>query len=1171
MRQNFINSQIKNEDCVVDSMVIMELTELKHLDNIDLLKYLAYLQICQENSSHLYTLQELQNCILRGENITSDENLWKKLGNTQTGLFVENYICCGTDQFRAFVADATERPWQLCVLVKSLLNYKKLSHKDLYTVTFFLFLSDKLATRLGLDYYVLGNYGCSNEIQILDIDKKKQSYLEFTEADCLRLANGRIETFDFINEYCCEKGGNVGLKPFLKTEKGYFILSPNALINAAWRELLKVMKAQIADNEIYEIYHASLAAEIHNTLAEKLPSIKELMRRGDNAYTAVFIMHNHRYIAVSVATKKTKVVDVDSVNPPENIDYLDISSHLKLMDKEIKTFDKDACVAHVVIPITMQNEIVFAMLNYETPAMMIQWEPLKALLKKDDDNYMWLYYYALDRSNTHVTFSLDAKEEDIIALYLKYKKSFYFGDKVTTRQMVYLEPGYALPLLFEIKHQANIHIVFDRHNALVVEREQDCPDSLPLYESRGGDFDMIVGEFMICNIFIELPKDTKERYPDLHAVGRSILLWYYATENSIGRPILMHNLNLSIESNESIKQGFLLENRDYFTIIKVSPNVLGDKNGHDLEQSLLTAVIRNADKVGHVLYRDYETLISDMFKKCQGGLIHRMSDQDLLCDTTIGERSYYVVDRRRKNLVIIELAEKFNHYTEGPLTLDESKKLVDSIIHYLNNRITTILERYDLEKLLTSLAILRDGLIFWGRTIRERYNSMISFYRFLGTDDPVQEKRIHEFVETDLCTRCLIEYALIKCSRHGKQDIIDDIDSIEEMFALMSELVNFGYLSDYYKSSSFKNVIEVLPNGRFAYPQDENIGLSKYAKQVTLDRLEHPAIYDKLKSLTKDLDYQEYEKIFQNVFMSEFGIEFNQFTDITTAIIQQMQDSKQGMLIEEIGSFRKRISSAAKVNEDVVNGYICAFSINSIYHDLGSFPIFKEHDTFPSRYKRKLGLMYRPICVFHSNGEDKITFSYRGFIQSQYNLLDNIRNSNYSSLSTVMGQYIGKLNQTRGKNFETGVYELYKQMPSLIMCHRSAQIGPKERLQNKSGALGDIDIMLIDNKKKKILLVEAKNYNECKTPYEAVVYEKKMLDDMKMVVKRDKWAKGNKQLFESYARSETFDYQVASIMLTFNLCPVKFFCDNYKTPLPIVWIRDVIEDPMSIFDFGNYS
>ena len=101
---------------------------------------------------------------------------------------------------------------------------------------------------------------------------------------------------------------------------------------------------------------------------------------------------------------------------------------------------------------------------------------------------------------------------------------------------------------------------------------------------------------------------------------------------------------------------------------------------------------------------------------------------------------------------------------------------------------------------------------------------MISFYRFLGTDDPVQEKRIHEFVETDLCARCLIEYALMKCTKHGDKDISENIDTIEEMFACMSELVNMGYLSDYYKSPSFNKVIEVLPNARFAYPQDENTG-----------------------------------------------------------------------------------------------------------------------------------------------------------------------------------------------------------------------------------------------------------------------------------------------------------------------------------------------------------
>ncbi|MBO6031456.1 MAG: hypothetical protein J6Q22_08285 [Prevotella sp.] len=47
----------------------MELADLKHFNTLDMLKYLAYLQVCQENSSHLQILQELQNRVLKGEDI----------------------------------------------------------------------------------------------------------------------------------------------------------------------------------------------------------------------------------------------------------------------------------------------------------------------------------------------------------------------------------------------------------------------------------------------------------------------------------------------------------------------------------------------------------------------------------------------------------------------------------------------------------------------------------------------------------------------------------------------------------------------------------------------------------------------------------------------------------------------------------------------------------------------------------------------------------------------------------------------------------------------------------------------------------------------------------------------------------------------------------------------
>lgn len=90
-------------------------------------------------------------------------------------------------------------------------------------------------------------------------------------------------------------------------------------------------------------------------------------------------------------------------------------------------------------------------------------------------------------------------------------------------------------------------------------------------------------------------------------------------------------------------------------------------------------------------------------------------------------------------------------------------------------------------------------------------------------------------------------------------------------------------------------------------------------------------------------------------------------------------------------------------------------------------------------------------------------------------------------------------------------------------------------------------------------------------PYEAVDNEKKLLGDMKKAVKRDKWAKKNKALFEWYAQQPTEKYQVASVMLTFNLTPTKFFSDDYKTELPLVWMRDVIEEPRKIFEYGIYE
>ena len=164
------------------------------------------------------------------------------------------------------------------------------------------------------------------------------------------------------------------------------------------------------------------------------------------------------------------------------------------------------------------------------------------------------------------------------------------SDNATGKQVAYLAPGLALPILYDIKRRGNRHAVEEPPVNVVVERDQDCPEGLPFYETRVGDYDLMVGEFMISCLFIRLPQNCKDSEPALHAVGRSLILWYYALEHSSGRPVLMKNYKLSVVSDDSIKDGFLLEDRA-ISILKIGQNLFGSEEGHIVEQRLLETIL----------------------------------------------------------------------------------------------------------------------------------------------------------------------------------------------------------------------------------------------------------------------------------------------------------------------------------------------------------------------------------------------------------------------------------------------------------------------------------------------------------------------------------------------------------------------------------------------------
>ena len=82
-----------------------------------------------------------------------------------------------------------------------------------------------------------------------------------------------------------------------------------------------------------------------------------------------------------------------------------------------------------------------------------------------------------------------------------------------------------------------------------------------------------------------------------------------------------------------------------------------------------------------------------------------------------------------------------------------------------------------------------------------------------------------------------------------------------------------------------------------------------------------------------------------------------------------------------------------------------------------------------------------------------------------------------------MRELIGKFNRERGDTFNDDVADLFRAYPSLIVdCYVKKFHG--KRLQGNLGDLGDIDVLVIDQDNKHLLLIECKDLAGARTPSE---------------------------------------------------------------------------------------
>ena len=115
--------------------------------------------------------------------------------------------------------------------------------------------------------------------------------------------------------------------------------------------------------------------------------------------------------------------------------------------------------------------------------------------------------------------------------------------------------------------------------------------------------------------------------------------------------------------------------------------------------------------------------------------------------------------------------------------------------------------------------------------------------------------------------------------------------------------------------------------------------------------------------------------------------------------------------------------------------------------------------------------------------------------------------------------------------------------------------------------LGDIDILLINKTTKQIICIEAKNYVESRTAYELIQQNRKIeTKELKHVIERDAWCKGNIELFRFYDASVDDKYTAKTVFLTYHENAYNYFEHNTNLDIVFLSAMDVVQNPMVVFE-----
>jgi hypothetical protein len=345
-----------------------------------------------------------------------------------------------------------------------------------------------------------------------------------------------------------------------------------------------------------------------------------------------------------------------------------------------------------------------------------------------------------------------------------------------------------------------------------------------------------------------------------------------------------------------------------------------------------------------------------------------------------------------------------------------------------------------------------------------------SLRAFDDFDDDTANKRDENALRAQ-AVRYLVELVAVT-NGSGRQCLPDS--TLDRWTAVSAELINLGTLGDI---QHFKLSDDTPKVGKLDYTES----LGSYGRATSVVERALAAEF-KLSSpqIESRLSGEQIERL-NMALGKELGVTFERLVEFRAIATRLAND--QGLPIVRMSeeSFHAQVALRLHWTTDVTIRFLESFAIRPRISYTGIPPTWNKSDIHPWRLNREASYIRRPVIWGTANS---IWFGPGHVARSNDYVLQLCLDGRFKAHTRELKSVMGEITGARNEAFNDVVAERlakcgYKTFSRMEKFNRQKLAGPE-------GDLGDVDVIAVDNGRKKIWALECKDFLLGRSPHEVV-------------------------------------------------------------------------------------